>query len=113
MSAIIVDFRPVVIVFSSCESMYPVFRSISLKTIISILLSISKEEKTDVITAALHESFKRLRVPIMIDVDELEIFYMRLMEELEDEIYSKFNHADLDLVFDSWVDDTSAILRVD
>jgi hypothetical protein len=113
MSAIIVDFKPVVILFSSCEVMYPVFSSISLKTIISILLSVSKEEQADMITVAMEESLKRLRVPVKIDTEKLEIFYIRLMEELEDEIYSKFNHIGLDLMFDSWVDDTTAILRVD
>lgn len=113
MSAIIVDFRPVVITFSSCKAMYPVFKSLSLKTMISILLSVSKDEPMGIVTAAMRESVKRFRVPVMVDIDDLEIFYMTLLEELEDEIYTKFNHVDIELIFDSWVDDTTAVLRVD
>lgn len=113
MSAIIVDFRPIVISFARCESMYPVFKSLSLKTIISILLSVTKDEKEDIVTIAIDESFKRFRVPVLIDIDDLEIFYMNLLEELEDEIYSKFNHVDINIIFDSWADETTAILRVD
>ncbi len=113
MDAIIIDFKPVVVTFSTYENLYPIYRAISLKTIISILLSITKDKQPDTINLAIQESFKRLRNPLYMETDKLEIFYMALMDELEDEIYSSLNCNAFDLVFDSWVDDTTAIMRVE
>lgn len=111
---IILDFRQLLNQYSSYSGLYTIYKRFPLQEVISTLLTISPfVDYSDILRIETEQRFHD--IIDYIDIESIDMFYENIAIEMDSyirvQVTDDFDYSEYR--FDKWIDQTSALIRLD